>query len=346
MSRAKTADVRAMYSKFPYPSPIVGASVSYDVANLFGILCEPAALDGKTILDGGCGTGQRVLGFASRYPKAKFKGVDMTDASLTVARSLAQKNNISNITFETHNLLELQLTETFDVIVSTGVVHHLEDPRRGLANLCKHLGPDGMICIWHYHPYGEFERLVGRELLLTMWGDDRSDLARGHRLMEQLQLNLVPQQYGHAATQKTADLSQLSINADAFMHPIVNAYRLVDAMSLFLGCGVDWVAINGINATGEMKLIDLEGREEREEIADELCVRDDELFTNPELQTEYRKLGKLQKLAVIELLRRPTGFTVMAGKGDSRERFGKRLAGNIVPLEALSNEPTPLLRVE
>ena len=39
MSAVSTADVKAMYSKYPYPSPTVGGSLSFDVANLFRILC-------------------------------------------------------------------------------------------------------------------------------------------------------------------------------------------------------------------------------------------------------------------------------------------------------------------
>src|ERR1041385_120442 len=48
---------------------------------------------------------------------------------------------------------------------------------------------------------------------------------KGQWIMEQLGLGLIPGQYGMTATQKERDRSQLSINADAFMHPIVNAYR-------------------------------------------------------------------------------------------------------------------------
>ena len=164
--------------------------------------------------------------------------------------------------------------------------------------------------------------------------------------MEKLGLNLVPAQYGRSATQRTADLSQLSINADAYMHPIVNAYRLVESMQMFAGLGVDWVAINGINTTDDMKLVDLEGREEREEIAEELCVRDDELFESEELRARYRALGKLDKLAVIELVKRPTGYTVMAGRGASRSMFGKRLEANAIAIGDVPTESIPVLRVE
>jgi SAM-dependent methyltransferase len=331
-----------MYSRYPYPSPIVGTNVLYDVANLFYLLCPDDGLDGKRVLDAGCGTGQRLLGFAQRYPAARFWGIDMTEASLAVAGETARRHGIRNVSFRKENILTLDLGERFDFIVSTGVVHHLEDPQRGLANLCRHLTNDGVVCIWHYHPFGEFDRLAGRELLLTLWDDQRSDLSKGQRIMQLLQLGLSAEQYGTAASQKEGDRSQLSINADAFMHPIVNAYRFDEAMAMFETCDVDWVAINGINTLKTMKLIDLM---QVEELGRELCLWDTELFEEEYLRGLYRSLSKVDKLKVIELLTKPTGFTVMAGKNDSFKKLGSRIVGNLIPKRDLP-EPYPrLLRV-
>ena len=342
MLSARTEDVRELYSKYPYPSPIVGTTLSYDIASLFSILCRGDDLNQKKILDAGCGTGQRMLGFAKRYPKAIFQGIDMTESSLEVAGRLAQKHGITNTTFTPANILDLDLQERFDFIISTGVVHHLEDPLRGLRNLCRHLSDDGVICIWHYHPFGEFERLLGRELLLTLWGDDRSNLPRGRRIMEKLKLSLVPQQYGESATQGDYDLSPLSISADAFMHPIVNAYRFQEAMTMFRDCELNWVAVNGINTKGSMKLVDLA---QVEEYARALCVHDSELIEDESLLSSYRALSKIDKLKIIELMTKPTGFTLLAGRQDSFHKLGKRIEGNLISIESLTEAPAPLLRV-
>jgi SAM-dependent methyltransferase len=343
MLKVRTEDVRALYSKYPYPSPIVGTTLSYDIASLFSILCRGDELNQKKVLDAGCGTGQRMLGFAKRYPKAIFQGIDMTEASLEVAASLARKHGITNATFASANILELDLQERFDFIISTGVVHHLEDPPRGLRNLCRHLSGEGVICIWHYHPFGEFERLLGRELLLTLWGEERSNLARGRRIMEKLGLSLVPQQYGESATQGDSDLSPLSISADAFMHPIVNAYRFEEAMTMFRECAVDWVAINGINTKGSMKLVDLA---QVEEYGRALCIQDPELFEEESLLSRYRALSKIDRLKIIELMTKPTGFTLLAGRKDSFRKLGKRIEGNLISIESLADAPSRLLRVD
>ncbi len=160
--------------------------------------------------------------------------------------------------------------------------------------------------------------------------------------MELLQLKLPAEQYGTTATQKERDRSQLSINADAFMHPIVNAYRFDEAMAMFKTCDVDWVAINGINTLKTMKLVDLK---QVEEVGQELCLWDTGLFEEETLIELYRSLTKIDQLKVIELRTRPTGFTILAGKTDSFKKLGRRIAGNLIPKEDLP-EPYPrLLRV-
>lgn len=337
MKKPSTEDVRALYSRFPYPSPLEG-DLYYDVADLFSVLGLDHDLGGRRILDAGCGTGQRTLGCARRFPNSTFLGVDVTGESLKIAASLAHRYGIRNITFECHDILHLNLGEQFDVIVSAGVVHHLSDPTRGVANLCRHLAPEGILCVWHYHPFGESARLAQRELLLTLWGKDHSDLERGRRLMHKLRLQVPAGQYASSVFQRPMEIHHNSVNVDAFMHPIVNAYRFLEGMSLFFGSGMDWVAVNTINIPGQMKLVDLERAEESEDLAEEICIRDEDLFDDSEVRDTFRCLGKVERLKAIELMLRPTGFSLVAGRSDSRHRCGKRIAGNAVELASLSEQ--------
>jgi SAM-dependent methyltransferase len=317
----------------------VGRTLAYDVANLFNLLFADDEMEGRKVLDAGCGTGQRVLGLAKRYPKAHFYGIDVTDASLEVARELAWRHALPNVSFSRDDILSLALEERFDVIVSTGVVHCLTDPRRGLENLCRHLTDDGIACIWHYQPFGEFDRLLGRELLLTLWGEDRGDLARGERIMEQLRLPAEQYGYTSSATSPESDRARLSQDADAVMHPIVNAYRFDEAMAMFAGCGVEWVAINGINTPGGMKLVDLA---EVEEAGRPFCLWSADLFQEEPLRELYHARPPLDRLRAVELLAKPTGFTVMAGKGGSPRRLAPRIQGNAFAVDAI---PAPYPRM-
>lgn len=345
MAQVSTEDVVRMYSQYPYPSPLVAGGLAFDIANLFSLVCGDDGLQGRSILDAGCGTGQRVVGLAQRNPGARVHGIDVTEASLNVARELAGRHGMQNVSFSRRDIMNLEMGETFDFIVSTGVVHCLEDPPRGVRNLCRHLAPDGVICLWLYHPFGELDRLLGRELLLTLWGEQRSDLAEGQRLMEQLQLRVLPGRYGDGvagAAPPESRRARLSADVDAFMHPIVNAYRFGEAMSMFRDTGVEWVAVNGINTPDTTKLVDLEGVEEA---GRELCLRTEDLFTAQELRDRFDALPRPERFRVIELLMKPTGFTLIAGCGRSLPRLVERVAGNAVPSDTLPSPDPRVFRV-
>lgn len=338
MQRGTTEEVRALYEKYPYPSPVEGEGLARDVAALLRWLFRDTDLAGREILDAGCGTGQRLLGVAAEYPRAHFTGLDMTEASLAVASRLAEKHGVANTRFERGDLMRLDLNREFDLILSMGVVHTLETPELGLANLCRHLKQDGVILLWLYHSLGEAERLLERELLLTLLGPDVGDLEQGRRLLEELGFRLDARRYGDS--NPGADgTSQTSIDVDAYLHPIVHAYRFEEALGLFEGCSMDWAAVNGINfATGRSstdgrvrygsKLLDLNGVEGRSLF----CLQPSDLFDSEVLLERYRRLSARGKLRVIELRTRPTGFTLMAGRGDSFAHFGDRIRGNIVTL--------------
>jgi 2-polyprenyl-3-methyl-5-hydroxy-6-metoxy-1,4-benzoquinol methylase len=326
---ATTQDVKRMYEQFPYPSPIVGDSLIKDLSNAVGFLLPEAEVAGRKVLDAGCGTGHRILALAQEYPRAAVTGIDMTEASLRVARQMMHKHDIGNLTFKQANLLELDLAERYDLITSTGVIHHLTDPQQGLNNLAAHLSPDGVMLIWLYHPYGEFVRLLNRELAMMLWGDNRSDFQTGTSIMRELELDLSTQQYGtETSNPLDDDLSKPSINVDAYLHPIVKAYCFHEAIAMLKRAGVDWIAVNGINLDGQSKLIDLEGA------GDDpfFTINDDDLFATAHLRDRYRGLSKIDKLRAIELKLRPTGFNIVAGRNRSFERCHARIGRNLVEL--------------
>lgn len=324
---ATTQDVKRMYEQFPYPSPVVGDSLIKDLSNAVGFLFDGGAMEGWRVLDAGCGTGHRVLALAQDYPGADVTGVDMTEASLGVARGLAAKHAIPNVSFRQANLLDLHLDAKFDLITSTGVIHHLTDPQKGLDNLCAHLSPEGLMLVWLYHPYGEFARLIQRELAMLLWGEERSDYGEGVRIMNELGLNLSTHQYGtETSNPLEGDLSRPSINVDAYLHPIVKAYRFDEAVRMLRDAGADWVSVNGVNLDGRSRLIDL-GRTNADPY---FTVGEEELFPTPFLLERFRAMSRADRLRAVELRLLPTGFNLVAGKNRSYKRCGARVRSNLL----------------
>ena len=324
-----TRDVRMLYESYPYPSPVVSDDLIDDVANNIGFLYPGDPLTGKRILDAGCGTGQRLLGAAKQYPKAEFWGIDMTNASLRIATQLANRHQIKNVHFIQADLLNLDVKQEFDLISSTGVIHHLENPNLGLKNLTKLLSKDGVINIWLYHALGEYQRLLDREMLHTLWGQDQNNLELGFSLLRKLQLRLESRRYGTTAVQNHfEEINQTTIDVDAFMHPIVNAYRFAEAVKLFDGCDIDWLAVNGINSNDYSKLLDLSEADNSNLKYFNLNIN--ELFEDETLKQRFSGLSKQEKLAIIELKLKPKGFTLIAGRGRSIYKLGSRIRGNIL----------------
>ncbi len=326
----KVGDVRKMYEVYPYPSPTVGDTLIPDVANSLYTIFGENGLSGQKILDAGCGTGQRLLAVARRYPKAQFVGLDMTAASIAVAKALGQRHGIRNVEFCTSELLDFSPGCAFDVILSIGVVHHLEDPSQGIQFLTSLLSDNGVLILWLYHALGEHQRLLDRETLLTLWNRTEGFDA-GLQVLQDMGLKLEIKQYGSSAAQSKSEVSQVSIDVDAYLHPIVNAYRFEEIINILRDCAkLDWAAINNINLLDSSKLIDLNEVETGD--MRYLCQTTEDLFAAEALRRRFRALDSLKKLRVLENRLKPTGFTVLGGRGDSHQHLSARVRSNVIPL--------------
>lgn len=74
-------------------------------------------LDGKTILDVGCGIGIISIMLAGAYKDCFVTGIDVNDRALSLAKENALKNKVNNVTFLNSNLYD-NITDSFDVIIS------------------------------------------------------------------------------------------------------------------------------------------------------------------------------------------------------------------------------------
>lgn len=323
-------DVRKMYEAYPYPSPTAGDTLIGDVANSLYTIFGESDLAGRKILDAGCGTGHRLLAVARRYPQAHFVGLDMTAASIAVAESLSKRHGIQNVEFCNSELLAFSPGYTFDVILSIGVVHHLEDPGAGIRALTSLLSESGVLILWLYHKLGEHQRLLDRETLLTLWNPTESFEA-GMQVLHDMGLKLEVKQYGSTAAQAKSEVSQVSIDVDAYLHPIVNAYRFEEIYSVLRDCEeLDWAAVNNINLLDASKLIDLNEVEESD--VRWFCQSIEDLFATEQLRQRFRALDPLKKLRVLENQLQPTGFTILGGRGDAQQQLSDRVRSNTIPL--------------
>src|SRR4029078_10048126 len=163
-SAAKTnADpVRDFYTAHPFPPPIENLDRAREMwrdenvhrAEHHLLWPEQEYRADLDVLIAGCGTWQAAK-YAIGHPKARVVGIDVSSTSLEHTERLKENYNLTNLEarqLAVENVAELD--QRFDLIICTGVLHHLVDPDAGLRALRSVLKPDGAMNLMVYAPYG------------------------------------------------------------------------------------------------------------------------------------------------------------------------------------------------
>ena len=100
----------------------------------------------KIILDAGCGTGYKALALAAANPDAKIVGIDISAASVKMAKERLEYHQIENTEFHVLPIEALpSLGMQFDYINCDEVLYLLPDPAIGLQAMKSVLKPEGII---------------------------------------------------------------------------------------------------------------------------------------------------------------------------------------------------------
>ncbi len=151
--------VRSQYEDSPYPRWMrpgcgeTGLSLAQvvDQLNLQLRNFAPRTVTAPSILVAGCGTGQQSIEIAQRFAGAQVTAIDLSRASLAYASRKTIELGITNIEYLHGDLLNLDaLGCKFDIVISTGVLHHMADPEKGWRALCHCLRPHGLMKIALY----------------------------------------------------------------------------------------------------------------------------------------------------------------------------------------------------
>lgn len=124
-----------------------GVGYYFDMANL---------KEGEKVLDLGSGSGMDVFVAALKVGKAgNVQGIDMTDEQLEKAKRLRKENNLpagrqgfENVSFHKSYIENLPFDdETFDVVISNGVINLCPDKEKVFAEVARVLKPGGRMVI-------------------------------------------------------------------------------------------------------------------------------------------------------------------------------------------------------
>jgi SAM-dependent methyltransferase/uncharacterized protein YbaR (Trm112 family) len=160
------------YDRFGWDEGIFGPAhtkAAFETQLLF----KAGDLDGKLVLDAGCGNG-RYSHMAKQFGAREVIGVDISSAVEVAYRNLA---NTENAHVVQANILNLPFPAgAFDVVFSIGVLHHTGDTAGAFAGLVKLVKPGGTISIDVYRRQSWLNELVDPVLRRVTTRMDRGRL--------------------------------------------------------------------------------------------------------------------------------------------------------------------------
>lgn len=187
--QAYSREVRNQYEELPYPPRNPEDEKTrmlyclFDSLILINHYCYGGKRDlttSKAILVAGCGTGDAVIYLGEQYREysdTTITALDMSAASLNICKERAAIRNLNNINFIHASLYDIPDLDlgNFDYINCSGVLHHLDNPDRGLSILANCLNEDGVIMVMVYGQIGRTAIYNTQAMMKHIFADTVTD---------------------------------------------------------------------------------------------------------------------------------------------------------------------------
>jgi SAM-dependent methyltransferase len=161
----RTERVRRFYSAAPFPGyrpkDSLGSLRARAERSEFARLLDRATPPDASIVEIGCGTGQMSL-FLATADRVVI-GADLTLASLELAAGAARRFGVERAFFVETDLRSPGLKRgAFDVVYTSGVLHHTPDPRASFAAVASLAKPGGVVVVGLYNSYARLPHRLRR----------------------------------------------------------------------------------------------------------------------------------------------------------------------------------------
>jgi tetratricopeptide (TPR) repeat protein/SAM-dependent methyltransferase len=192
--------VRDQYEQNPYPRwmklPLQDPSLRFNVVlrRAFPFArFTPLRDDSKPdMLIAGCGTGRQSIHSAQRFSGVRVLAVDLSLSSLCYAIRKSRELGITNTEYAQADILKLgDITRTFDIVASVGVLHHLSDPFAGWQTLLSLVRPGGFMHLGFYSQLARRHVAKAREFVAARgYASTPDDIRRFRRDLAPLNAGL------------------------------------------------------------------------------------------------------------------------------------------------------------
>lgn len=233
---AITQAIREQYELYPYPAGEPVQRVGTDARLLLNYGQTPRADGSKPIqvLDAGCGRGVGLIGCATLQPDVQFTGIDINRTALKEVQEQVAARNLQNVTIQEVNLMTLEGLEVpeggFDVIYSSGVLHHLSDPVLGLEKLKSVLAPHGVISLMVYATFGRqpLYRLINATKILVPDGSFEEQIPPTRELAEFCKDTVLKETpWDHVPGTNDVEFVDLCLNANEVSYSVETMWDLL-----------------------------------------------------------------------------------------------------------------------
>lgn len=240
--------VARQYDRWEYPPPVTDLEVWtknhwdwFDPYWAHRVLWPNRAYNPDLdILIAGCGTFQAAV-FAFMNRAAKVLAIDVSQSALNHHQYLKDRHGLDNLELRQLPIEDVAtLGRDFDLIVSTGVLHHMADPLAGMKALGGCLRADGALAVMLYAKYGR----IGVDMLESAFRD--LGLAQDEASVQLVKEAVAVLPADHPARpylKNARDLMSDGALVDTFLHSRQRSYTVEECLDLVTSAGLafqDW----------------------------------------------------------------------------------------------------------
>lgn len=207
-----------------------------------------------------------------------------------------------------------------------GVLHHLSNPQKGLEILSKMLEKEGIIFLYLYGSLGGHKRMLNKELISILLGNQKTDYDLGIELVRDIGLNKFD--YGWNLKYKNKE-EEDSLIVDSLLHVNESLYDSIEIEKLFRKSGLFGFATYGISVGTNGLLFETDTKSKEKLLMPQTNVSQ-KLESNLALE-KYENKDIKEKYRILDLLYEPNGYTIVGFTEEGYEKFAnERIKRNFV----------------
>ncbi|MFL2845905.1 MAG: tetratricopeptide repeat protein [Candidatus Puniceispirillaceae bacterium] len=255
--------VKEQYEAHPYPR-WVNLGLPLQPATIFKVVNELKLnlfdqkikeVESPNILIAGCGTGQHSIGTAVRFTGSKVLAIDLSMSSLSYARRKTEEFGIQNIDYMQADILGLgKLDRQFDIVQSSGVLHHMDDPLAGWRVLTDCLKPGGLMKIGLYSELGRQHIAEIRQEI------SKAGIGSSDEEMKSFRTEVINSDQGHhQKILNSHDFYSLSTLRDLLFHIQEHRFTIPQIQDCLSELGLKFCGFEAEKTVSQFRLTNAEG---------------------------------------------------------------------------------------